>query len=629
MSKKWKGVLKDYLEIVKKTPEVAQIAATRLYNAIIRHGVEKTTHRLSGKKIKLYKYFQQELFGKEEVISEIMDWLHAAARRADIGKRILILVGPTSSGKSTIAALMKKVLEQDPTPIFAIKGCPIHEEPLHALPNGERKEWAKKLGVRIKGKLCPFCQHLVDQKYTDEEGNINWQNIPVEEIKISERKRIGVGTFQPSNPVNQDVSELIGSTNIAMMNQYGEGDPRCYEFNGELEVANRGAMEYIEIIKADIKFHNVLISLAQEGLLKAPRFPLFDLDLVIISHTNETEFEKFKAEKKNEALHSRMFPIYVPHVLEANKEAKIYEKLIERSNFKTVHIAPQTLKIAAIFARATRLYSGDRYDLLRKGKLYDSELTEEEEDLGVDLKEIYEEGRANHEGMYGLDSRFIMNAVNIALGRAEDQGCLFPTDLIKVLKENLLEHDMTVREAEKKQEYVDLLMEDITARYEEIAQKEVNKAFIHAYKDQAQALFDNYIVNIKAFVRKKKMEDPVTGEKREADEKLMCSIEEQISVSENQKREFRKDILAIMGEVLSDGDKFTFETYPRLKEAIENKLFQDLKNVITLTLVSDDVTKSEVREKKVSTLVKNLKDRGYCDKCAKRLLRYVQDLLRK
>jgi serine protein kinase len=284
-----------------------------------------------------------------------MKFLRASARRTETGKRILIMVGPVASGKSTISALLKRGLERDDTPMFAIKGCPINEEPLHLIPDQDRQYWEEKLGTKIEGYLCPHCRQVIKEEYTDEDGTVRWSEVPVVVVKPSEQDRMAIGTFQPSDPKSQDITELIGRVNMAKIARYGETDPRAFSFDGELQVANRGLIEYIEILKADVKFHYVLISAAQEQVIKSPGFPQIYLDELILSHTNQTEYDSFKSDKKNEALHDRMYKIIVPWNLNVSEEVQIYQKMIKESDFRSIHIAPGTLELAAQFAVLTRL----------------------------------------------------------------------------------------------------------------------------------------------------------------------------------------------------------------------------------------------------------------------------------
>ena len=218
---KWEGSCLDYLHKVKETPEIAQFAPARIYNMIMKDGVSDVPNELKINgydDLVQYNFFKDKIFGTLEPIHDLMRFMKASARRTETGKRILIMVGPVSSGKSTISALIKKGLEQDKTPKFVIKGCPIHEEPLHLIPDEDREKWEEQLGVKIEGTLCPVCQQMIESNYTDENGIIEWESVPVVETSFSEQKRMGIGTFQPSDPKSQDITELIGRINMSKTN---------------------------------------------------------------------------------------------------------------------------------------------------------------------------------------------------------------------------------------------------------------------------------------------------------------------------------------------------------------------------------------------------------------------------
>jgi serine protein kinase len=632
---RWAGTCLDYLELVRQDPQIAQLAPGRLYNMIIREGFREAAgiEKLPDyEDLVRYRFFEGELFGIEEPLHDLVKFFRAGARRTETGKRILVLVGPVSSGKSTIAYLLKRGLERDPTPIYAVKDCPIHEEPLHLIPRHQRPEWEKMIGTRIEGDLCPMCRFnlLNNPAFRDENGHILWEKVPVQQVTLAERRRCGIGTFQPSDPKNQDISELIGRIDLSKITQFGETDPRAYSLDGELEVANRGLIEYIEILKCDIKFHYILITLAQEQVIKAPGFPHVYIDEVIFSHTNQTEFEKFKSVKENEALHDRMYPIYVPYTLRVSEEEKIYAKLIERSEFKQVHLAPNTLNVVAQFAVLTRLTESQLCpDLVKKMKYYNGEsVMEKEKDL-VDVKALRLEGRRKGEGMGGISPRFVVNALNVVLGEKEEVGCINPIDAIRALRANF-EHHIGFTD-EERDKYLNLLLSErgsVTSEYREIAKKEVNRAFLFAYEDQAQALFDNYMKNATAYCLKKRLRDPITGEDQEPDEKLMRSIEEMIGVSENAKREFRQGIFVFKSDCVDRRREFTFSSYQPLQEAIEKKLMADLKNVVSLT-IADRTRRDPKTLKRRQDALEALKAKGYCEVCGEALLQFVGEILRK
>ncbi|MBX6396480.1 MAG: protein prkA, partial [Alicyclobacillaceae bacterium] len=388
----WEGTFLDYLDLVRQNPRIAQSAHSRIYHMIVSAGVEMVGEH------KRYKFFADELFGLDEALERLVEeYFHPAARRLDVRKRLLLLMGPVSGGKSTVVSLLKRGLEQytrtDEGAVYGIAGCPMHEEPLHLIPGPLRKEMEKELGVFIEGELCPQCQLRLETEYG---GRI--EDVRVERVIFSENKRVGIGTFSPSDPKSQDIADLTGSIDFSTIAEYGsESDPRAYRFDGELNKANRGIMEFQEMLKCDEKFLWNLLSLTQEGNFKAGRFALISADELIVAHTNETEYRAFISNKKNEALHSRMIVMPIPYNLKVSEEEKIYRKLIAQSDLRDVHVAPYALRTAAMFTVMTRLRESKRagMDLVKKMRLYDGEEVEGVQDK--DVKELRAE--APDEGM--------------------------------------------------------------------------------------------------------------------------------------------------------------------------------------------------------------------------------------
>ncbi|MDA8308342.1 MAG: protein prkA [Deltaproteobacteria bacterium] len=633
----WEGSMREYLALVAENPQIAQSAPARIYDMIASKGTKEPVVSLRlphYEDLVLYNFFSGEIFGIEESLHDLVRFFRAGANRTETGKRILILVGPVSSGKSTIATLLRSGLERLEVPVYAVKGCPIHEEPLHLIPRSLRGEFEKLLGVKIEGDLCPVCKWKLENEPREggPEGHFSWEDMPVVQTSLSERDRVGIGTFQPSDPKNQDISELIGHVDLGKITKYGEAHPLGYKFDGEIEIANRGLIEYIEILKCDIKFHYVLITVAQEQVIKAPGFPQIYIDTVILSHTNQTEFDKFKASKENEALHDRMYPIYVPYNLRIRDEVSIYKKLTERSEFHgKVHIAPFTFETAAMFAVLTRLMPSNLCpELVKKARYYDGQVIMEKEKDPVSVKKMRLEGREKAEGMSGISPRFVMNAINIALGSAlEGAGCINPVDIIRALTHQF-EHHIGFTDEEKAR-YIELLKGEkgsALSEYRDEARREVNRAFLFAYEDQAQALFENYMKNAVAFCLKRKTVDPVTQEEQEPDEKLMRSIEEMIGISEMAKREFRQGLFVFKSDALDRGEKFNFDTYLPLQEGIEKKLMADLRNIVSLTLADENI-KDPKKQKRREDALSKLMEKGYCAVCANNLLHFVGEMLRK
>ncbi|PGA21412.1 protein prkA [Bacillus pseudomycoides] len=611
----WEGTFAEYLELVKERPWVAQTAHSRIYNMIKDAGIEEVEGR------KKYNFFSNQLFGLEEALERLVEeYFHPSAKRLDVRKRILLLMGPVSGGKSTLVTMLKRGLETysrtDRGAIFAIKGCPMHEDPLHLIPHHLRDDFYDEYSVRIEGNLSPLNVMRLEKEYG---GRI--EDVIVERIFFSEDRRTGIGTFSPSDPKSQDIADLTGSIDFSTIAEYGsESDPRAYRFDGELNKANRGMMEFQEMLKCDEKFLWHLLSLTQEGNFKAGRFALISADELIVAHTNETEYRSFISNKKNEALHSRIIVMPVPYNLRVSEEEHIYEKMIHESDVVNVHIAPHTLRVAAMFTILTRLKDPKRpdIDLIKKMRLYDGEMVEGYN--AIDVEELQREYQ--DEGMSGIDPRYVINRISSTIIRKEVPS-INALDVLRSLKDGLDQHpSISNEDRERYMNFISLARKE----YDEIAKKEVQKAFVYSYEESAKTLMDNYLDNVEAYCNKSKLRDPLTGEEMSPDEKLMRSIEEQIGISENAKKAFREEILIRISAYARKGKRFDYNSHERLREAIQKKLFADLKDVVKIT--TSTKTPDENQLKKINDVVARLIDEhGYNSSSANELLRYVGSLL--
>jgi serine protein kinase len=611
----WEGTFAQYFEIATKKSEVTRLAHERIYHMIMDAGVGTSR---TGEA--LFNFYSDEIFGIEKPLQQIVEYFHSAAQRLEVRKRILLLMGPVGGGKSTIVYLIKRGLEDysrtNDGALYAIRDCPMHEEPLHLIPNDLRADVEKEFGLYIEGDLCPHCRYMIDTQFT---GHL--EDVPVKRLAFSEKYRIGVGTFTPSDPKSQDISELVGGIDLSTIGEVGvESDPRAYRFDGELNIANRGIMEFVEMLKTDEKFLYVLLTLSQEQNIKTGRFSMIYADEVVVSHTNEHEYQSFVGNKKSEALQDRIILVKVPYNLRASDEVKIYEKLLKQSALQNVHIAPYTLRIASIFAILTRLEPSKKagMSLMKKLKLYDGEDIEDFKQK--DIKELQEE--AIREGMDGISPRYVINRLSSALVK-QNTTCINPIDALRALRDGLDQHTSITRE--ERERYLNFIQE-ARKEYDEMAKKEVQRAFVYSYEESARTLLNNYLDNVEAYCNKTKLRDPITDEEMEPDEQLMRSIEEQIGITENAKKSFREEILIRISSLARRGQTFEYTSHERLKEAIEKKLFADLRDVVKITTSARTPDKEQLR--KINDVVNRLMaEHGYCHVCANEILRYTGSLL--
>lgn len=662
---------RDYIELVRDDPLIAQNAPSRLLEAILALGTETIPENermffVDGEPVtERYRAFASKLFGVDAAIFQAIKYLKTGASHLSTGKQILLFIGPTGSGKSTFVNCWKSLLENyNLRPVFAIKDCPIHEEPLHLIPRYMRDDVARKpedcpaypncksthlhLGVKIRGDLCPKCRYKLETEFKNGDGTIRWWDVPVETLTFSIQGARGIGSFEPSDPKSQDVSELVGRENIAISATKGPEHPDAWSLSGELEKANRGLCECRELIKADEKILWVFISVAEEQELKVQgsNFPHISIDTVVVGHTNLTEYKKFAANQSNEALHDRIYVIHFPYPLRIRDEVKIYRKLIEQEadfgRLARIHIAPGSLELAATFAILTRLVDTTaKLDLLLKAKIYNGDVAlteiEDKDKKPIDIRSLIEEGQsspdiAKREGMFGVSSRDVLAAINIALAKQTD-GCLTPLTVIRALRE-VFEHRIGYS-PEEIQRFRDLLSAgeggSVMAEYKDFVVKAVSRAFLRTYSDLAREIFRRYVEEVQFYRAQNRAiirgsadvkRDELSGKPKEPDIKFLRSVEEHMGISESQAHVFRGEIL----EVKAGMENFNYDTYSPLARAVDKKLLADSRASLTLVLATDK-PKGDEEKKRLNDIFQGLTDAGFCKICAREFVEKAQEFL--
>ncbi len=622
-AEKFSGSFLDYLNLLRDDPGIIKLSHKRLYESILSNGVktldvdsEEYRPIFNGDKLRVYDYFSSEFYGMESVINKLLRFLKSASHKGEESRQVLLLMGPVGAGKSALIDSVKRALESAENH-YHLEGCPIREEPLHLLPRSLRKDFEDILGVHIEGDLCPVCRH----RLMDEFGG-KYEDFPVVESSFSQRGRRGIAVVPPMDANSQDVSLLVGTEDISKLDLYPEDDPRVLSLNGAFNVGNRGIVEFVEVFKNEIEFLHTMLTATQEKRVPSPgKNDMIYFDGVILSHCNESEWNRFKSEHTNEAILDRVLKIEVPYVLELDQEQKIYEKMINRSDFKGAHIAPHSLKIASMFSVMSRLTPSNKCDVLTKMKIYNGDdIIEKGRVKKVDIKDLKAE--ANHEGMEGISTRFIMKSLDAALSDS-DNNMITPINvmdsLLRQVNEQIIDND-------KKEKYRELIQAVIREEYLKILENEIAKAFVTAYDEQAQSLFDTYMDNAESFTTKSKVKNKITREQTEPDERFMRSIEEMIGVVGSARDGFRSDVTAFMFSKLRKGEKVNYKSYGPLREAVEQYLISSVKDIARIVTASK--TRDDDQKKKYSDMVKTLiDDYGYNEHSAEEILTYASNNL--
>lgn len=620
-TKMWRGTLLNYLEKVQEDPTITKLAHSRFYEMITREGMYDITESDDSRVKRLYKdeslrvfnFFKDEFFGIERTISQIVRYFHSASLKGEESRQVLYLMGPVGSGKSSLVEKLQRGLE-GVDPVYAIEGCPMFEEPLHLIPRHLRKEFEKMLGVHIEGDLCPACRFRLKEEF-----GARYEEFPVATVSFSKRNRKGIGVVPPVDPNNQDTSVLIGSEDISKLDKYSEGDPRVLELNGAFNVGNRGVVEFIEVFKNETEYLHAMITATQEKFIPAPgRHGTIYVDSVIVAHSNEAEWQKFKADHTNEAILDRIVVVKVPYNLRHSEEVKIYQKILRNSDFRA-HVAPHTLEMASMFAVLSRLEPTPKCDLMTKLRLYNGEeVVEKGRTKKINVQELREE--AKREGLSGISTRFIMKSLDNAL--SESGRCINPINvreaLINMVKDQDIPDDM-------RKLYLEFLQDTLHKEYLELLEKEITKAFVYSYQEQADALFQNYLDHAEAYVNKTRVKDRNTREELQPDEGFLKSVEEQIAIIGSAADGFRQEVIAYLWAASRRGERVSYQSYEPLKEAIEKKLMSSVRDISRV--ITKLRTRDEEQIGKYNAMVKNLLDNGYCEYCVDVVLKYAANNL--
>jgi serine protein kinase len=651
----------EYYDLVHKNPALARTSHQRIYDMILVKGTE--TIKRCNKTVTIYKFFndsQFPIFGLENTLEELVRVFRSAAGFYGTEKRIILLHGPVGSSKSTICRLIKKELEAssktDAGALYSFSwkdlppdlesesciNCPMHEDPLNLIPKFMRADLEKELNeihqeqyrarfpgetpypIRIRGELDPQCRFFMEHLLKQEKGDLKAvldKYIEVRRICFSEADRCGIGTFQPKDEKNQDSTELTGDINFRKLGELGkDSDPRAFSFDGEFNIANRGVIEFIEVLKLDKAFLYDLLGAAQEQQIKPKKFAQTSIDLAIIGHTNNPEFQKLQADRTMEAIKDRTIKIDVPYLLEVSKELMVL--LQDYGNGKVPqHIAPHTLEVAALWAVCTRLKDPQdkSCSLIEKAKLYDGKIlpgwTEDR------VKELRLTGGEGIEK--GMSVRYTQNKISNAL--VNNKQYINPFIVLNEIQNGL---DKTPLIDDKKDlEYYLTCITHVRNELNNILKKEVQEA-ISLDGNQMERLCQKYMNNVVAHIEGTKITDPYTNEEQDPDEPLMRAIEEKIDIPEPLADDFRRSLAGFAGGLAMKDKKFEWDSNPKLKKGLEKYMFEISKDTINIAKLNNGgQVVGHDQQEKIDTIRGRLIERfGYNEQSATDVMNYVSQL---
>src|SRR6201993_734405 len=614
----------EYLDSCRGDPMRYANAAERLLAAIGEPQMIDTSKdpRLGrifmNRTMRVYPAFS-EFYGMEETIERIVGFLRHAAQGLEERKQIMYLLGPVGGGKSSLAERLKALMEVHP--IYVLKAgndiSPVFESPLGLFdPDKMGALLEDRYGIprrRLTGLMSPWCIKRLDEF----EGDIS--RFRVVKLLPSRLRQIGIAKTEPGDENNQDISSLVGKVDIRKLELHAQNDPDAYSYSGGLNRANQGLLEFVEMFKAPIKMLHPLLTATQEGnYIGTENIGAIPFGGIILAHSNEAEWQGFKANKKNEAFIDRVCVIKVPYCLRVTEEQKVYEKLISGSELAAAPCAPATLETLARFSVMSRLRKHENSTLFAKMRVYDGESLKESDPRARSVQE-YRDAAGVDEGMDGISTRFAFKVLAATFNHDTSEVGADPVHLMYVL-ELAIRREQLPEEIEKR--YLEFIKAELGPRYAEFIGNEIQKAYLEPYSDYGQNLFDRYVDYADAWIEDQDFKDPDTGQllDRELLNQELTKIEKPAGIANP--KDFRNEVVkfSLRSRAHNKGKNPNWTSYEKIREVIEKRIFSQVEDL--LPVISFGSKKDGDTEKKHGEFVQRMVERGYTERQVRRLVEW-------
>ena len=610
--------IQQYLELCKEDSSAYASPAERMLAAIGEPTIidtkldERLSRIYSNKLIKRYPAFE-DFFGMEETIEQIVSFFKHAAQGLEEKKQVLYLLGPVGGGKSSLAERLKQLMEKSEIYVLVADGeaSPVWESPL-GLFSSYRKELEEEYG--ISKRYVPSCASpWATKRLAEFEGDIT--KFKVRKMKLSIASQIGIAKTEPGDENNQDISALVGKVDIRKLAEFPQNDADAYNYSGTLCRSNQGLMEFVEMFKAPIKVLHPLLTATQEGNFNGTEsLPAIPFQGIILAHSNESEWEVFSNDKKNEAFLDRVYIVRVPYCLRVTEEVEIYGKLLKGSSLAESPCAPKTLDLLAQFCVMTRLKNPENSNLYSKMRVYDGESLKESDPKAKSLQE-YKDDAGITEGMNGISTRFAFKVLSKVFNHDTEEVAANPVHLFYVLESEIVKAQMP---KETEDFYLNILKSKLSGKYAEFIGEEIQKAYVDSYQEYGQNLFERYITYADHWCQDNDYRDPETGQQfdRSALNEELEKIEKPAGIANP--KDFRNDVVQFyLRHKAKNGASPVWDSYEKIRNVIEKRIFSKTEDLIPVISFSGKSSKDE--EKKHSEFISRMKDRGYTNKQIKLL----------
>ncbi len=577
----------------------------------------------AGKKVARYPTFS-DFYGMEDTIQEIVNHIKGAAAGTEFKKQVLYLLGPVGGGKSSLGEHVKTLMEKNPIYVLQAKQSgnypkisPINESPLSLFDSDERRALvAERYGVpasHMKVGMSPWAI----KRLKEAGGNID-EAFEVVKIWPNSRNKVAVAKVEPGDDNNQDITTLTGKLNINMLGEEGieQDDTDAYSYSGGLSVANQGVMEFVEMFKAPLKVLNPLLEATQSGHYNTTEgnasVPFSGL---ILAHSNQTEWDAFASDRKNEAILDRINIIKVPYTMRMSQEAKIYNKMLGQSNLSELPIAPQTIELLAQFSVMSRIkQDADGFvaqfepDLVAKVK--DGKIVEGAKKSVPQIKDL-RDVTPNDEGMDGISTRFAFKVLSRTFNSRANEG-YYEADPVLMMEtlQDSIDKDGTINTGNK-EKYTNFIANYLMPAYTEEITREITMAYTGANDQMCQNMFDRYIDMASAWLDDEAFDDrEVSGElldKNKLNDKL---VEYERPAGIVNTKDFRDQVTRYVLKQEKKGHTVKWDSYGKMATVIRENLARKMSDALP-HIKFEAVRNDEEAIKAHESFVSNMKGKGY------------------
>jgi serine protein kinase len=622
--------LEEYLNLCKSDPSVYSSPAERLLKAIGEPKIIDTSEdpRLGriflNRKIRIYPAFS-DFYGMEETIENLVSFLKHYAQGLEESKQILYFLGPVGGGKSSLVDRIEELMETQPVYVLRAEDelSPVFDDPLSLFNNQEAKKFLENEYNIPSRVIITRPSPWVNEKLKEFGGDIS--KFTVEKIYPSKDHQICISKIEPGDPNNQDISALVGKIDIRKLEDYPSNHPYAYSYSGGLCRGNRGVVNFAEMFKADIKTLNPLLEATQSHSYNGTEaISGLPFQGIIFAHSNESEWQKFRNDKTNEAFLDRVFIIKVPYCLRVTEEVKIYEKLLHNSALEKAPCAPDTLQILARFSVLTRLVEPENSSIWSKMRVYDGENIKDTDPKAKPLQEYKDDAKEKvgvNEGMTGMSTRFAFKVLSKTFDMDPEETAANPVHLFYVL-ENSIEQEHLPKDIQNT--YIDFIKSLLIPKYVEYLEKELRVAFLESYSDYGQNIFEKYVMYADAWISDTDFRHPETHEMydRKALDDELNKIEKPAQISNP--KDFRHEIVnfVLRHKANNKGEFPRWNSFEKIKTVIEQKMFSATEDI--MPVISFGPKSSSEDQKKHDDFVKRMMTRGYTKRQIKLLVEWYQ-----